>query len=117
MSDGVAPSKGAWTPGPWKVMSPDYVAGVPVYFLDDINFCTVSRVDGTNAIANATLISKAPQMADLLNAELDSLDDWLRDESISDEIKGEMLLREDEIQKLLKQIGAERLLSELEVKP
>lgn len=52
----------------------------------------------------AAFCKAAPAMAALLRTELESLDRWLQDQSCSDETLGEMLVREDEIQKLLKDL-------------
>jgi hypothetical protein len=69
------PSKGAWTPGPWKfVIDADNMSGVsenePVLgsICDEADEYHIARIwsDVVEAKANALLISKAPQMADLL---------------------------------------------------
>jgi hypothetical protein len=60
------------------------------------------QVSESVAAANGQLWAVSPDLFAELEAELESLNEWLHHEELSDELKSAMLLREDKISTLLR---------------
>lgn len=97
------------TPSPWKVVrqSPES----PVAIADGKGRAIALPLRGVRMtdeemLANAAIMTAAPEFARELAAVLLDLDKWLRQNPGNfDDVKKDMLLREDSIQKLLRKGG------------
>jgi hypothetical protein len=95
-------SEAQHTPGPWLVFrdgaSQDiaYVRRSAEFCAEEIAVC-YSRPNE----ANASLIAAAPDMLAELEHELEELAGWMHDESISDDTKAAMRIRQGKIQKVI----------------
>jgi len=68
-------TKQAWTPGPWRAWPSNTDRPLSV-ITDNCNICNLLRRANPETPANARLIAKAPEMAEVLTSMLAVLDWW-----------------------------------------
>lgn len=86
------------TPGPW-VKCHDLDGDYAIFAGEKI--IAITDTDSEEDRANASLIESAPEMLQALESELEALDAWLRDDSLSDDVKEGMLISEDKLQRAI----------------